>query len=31
MKLNKIYHEDCLTTLKKMKDDSVDLKGEKNE
>ena len=25
MKLNKIYHEDCLTTLKKMKDDSVDL------
>ncbi len=25
MKLNKIYHEDCLSTLKKMKDDSVDL------
>ena len=25
MKLNKIYHEDCLTTLGKMKDDSVDL------
>ena len=25
MKLNKIYQEDCLSTLKKMKDDSVDL------
>lgn len=25
MRLNKIYKEDCLTTLKKMKDDSVDL------
>jgi len=25
IKLNKIYHEDCLSTLKKMKDDSVDL------
>jgi site-specific DNA-methyltransferase (adenine-specific) len=25
MKLNKIYQESCLTTLKKMKDDSVDL------
>ncbi len=25
MKTNKIYHEDCLSTLKKMKDDSVDL------
>ena len=24
-KLNKIYHEDCLSTLKKMKDESVDL------
>ncbi|MDA9636323.1 site-specific DNA-methyltransferase [SAR86 cluster bacterium] len=25
MKLNKIYEEDCLSTLKKMKDDSVDV------
>ena len=25
MKLNKIYQEDCLSTLKKMKDDSIDL------
>ena len=25
MKLNKIYQEDCLSTLKKMKDDSVDV------
>mgnify|MGYP003638220898 CR=1 FL=1 len=25
MKLNKIYQEDCLSTLKKMKNDSVDL------
>lgn len=25
MKLNKIYKEDCLSTLKKMKDDSVDV------
>ena len=25
MEINKIYNEDCLTTLKKMKDDSVDL------
>tara|TARA_Y100000034_G_C6896017_1_gene413102 strand:- start:129 stop:878 length:750 start_codon:yes stop_codon:yes gene_type:complete len=25
MKLKKIYHENCLSTLKKMKDDSVDL------
>ncbi len=25
MELNKIYNEDCLTTLKKMKDDSIDL------
>jgi site-specific DNA-methyltransferase (adenine-specific)/modification methylase len=25
MELNKIYNEDCLTTLKKMKDDSVNL------
>jgi len=25
MKLNQIYHEDCLSTLKKMKDDFVDI------
>ena len=25
MKLNKIYQEDCLSTLKKMKDDSIDM------